>query len=262
MTTAKKKAELALWRRRERYRKGRHDHWQRIVNHDRKGDKHPRRSDINERDRWSVLLKHAREEIASLERDLAISGEAKGIDLSNNNGAVDFKKVRAAGYRFVWLKASEGTTFTDGYFAGNVKAAKKAKLKVGAYHFLSAADVNVQAKHFAAIVKKAKLGKGDMLPVIDAEKAGVTAAHVGAFVAAVERQLGFKPIIYTFPAFAHWPSTYGCGLWIAHPGVSHPTIPAPWTGYVAWQHTWTASVPGVNGGCDANITHRIEELIA
>ena len=36
-----------------------------------------------------------------------------GIDVSNHNGRIDFDKVKADGVSFVYLKASEGKSYTD-----------------------------------------------------------------------------------------------------------------------------------------------------
>lgn len=240
---------LALWRRRAAYRKARHDHWQRLVDKARKDDTHPRQRLIDKRDHWSKMLADARAHIAAL----TLAGPATGVDVSNNNGHVDFNAIRGAGYRFVWLKASEGTGFTDRFFLDNVKRAKAAGLKVGAYHFLNAAPAVEQAHLFAGLVRAAGLGKGDLLPVIDVEKAGTTPAMAGRFIDALHHELRVFPLIYTFPGFAGaWPSDFGCKLWIAHFGARRPTIPRPWKGYAAWQHSSTSRVPGVSGNCDVN----------
>ncbi|MBD5322409.1 MAG: hypothetical protein K2G27_00150 [Duncaniella sp.] len=58
-----------------------------------------------------------------------------GIDISAHNGDIDFDKVRDEGIEFVIIKATEGGTFKDRKFVDNVREARKAGLKVGAYHF-------------------------------------------------------------------------------------------------------------------------------
>jgi lysozyme len=255
------RASLRLWRRRERYRKHRHDHWQRLLDAARRNGEHPRQKLVDKRDHWSKLLAQARAKVRLREHQLGQNGAVKGIDVSNNNGHVDWRKVYAAGYRFAWCKASEGLTFTDSTFLANVKAAQAAGLQVGAYHFLTGGPVASQAAHFAQLVRAAGLGRGHLLPVVDAEKAGVTTTQVKEFVDGVHNLLGVRPVIYTFPAFAQWPSTFGCKLWIANFGVAKPTIPAPWKAYAAWQYSSTARVPGVNGNCDVNKAPSFEELI-
>ena len=58
-----------------------------------------------------------------------------GIDVSKHNGDIDFDQVRDDDYQFVYIKASEGMTYKDDAFDRNYRAARKAGLKVGAYHF-------------------------------------------------------------------------------------------------------------------------------
>ncbi len=61
--------------------------------------------------------------------------EIIGIDISAHNGDIDFHKVAADGISFVIVKATEGGTFKDRKFIDNIRKAREAGLKVGAYHF-------------------------------------------------------------------------------------------------------------------------------
>ena len=61
--------------------------------------------------------------------------EVRGIDVSAHNGEIDFPIVRDDGYEFVLIKATEGATFKDRRFISNLRRAREAGLKVGAYHF-------------------------------------------------------------------------------------------------------------------------------
>lgn len=61
--------------------------------------------------------------------------EIIGIDVSAHNGDIDFDRVKAGGIEFVIIKATEGGTFKDRRFVDNIRNARKAGLKVGAYHF-------------------------------------------------------------------------------------------------------------------------------
>lgn len=58
-----------------------------------------------------------------------------GIDISAHNGDIDFDKVKEEGIEFVIIKASEGGTFKDRKFIDNIRNARKAGIKTGAYHF-------------------------------------------------------------------------------------------------------------------------------
>ena len=170
---------------------------------------------------------------------------ARGIDVSNHQGTgIDWKAVHGAGYRFAWLKASEGRSFTDATFLRNARAAQAHGIKVGAYHFLHRGDIAAQARHFVERVRAAGLGHGDLLPVVDVETVAngpsPTPADAAAFADAVQRQLNVRPLIYTFPFFAKWPSTFGCKLWIAHFDVRKPIVPKP----VAQVHGMAAQLQG------------------
>lgn len=216
---------------------------------------------INRREkvkRREAQVSNARRVIARHSRPRVV----RGIDVSNNNGTVNFALVKGAGYEFVYLKATEGTSFKDQFFLGNVKRATAVGLKVGAYHFLRPGNADAQAAVFVGRVGAAGLGKGDLLPVVDVEAQGVTSVDVSLFIAGVERRLGVKPLIYTFPSFMAWHSTYGCPLWIANFGVAAPTVPKPWTEYAIWQHSSDASVPGVKGKCDVNVCPDLSKVIA
>ena len=60
---------------------------------------------------------------------------AKGIDVSHYNGAIDWTQVATASYRFVYAKATEGSTLIDLTYSINRQGAKAFGLRLGAYHF-------------------------------------------------------------------------------------------------------------------------------
>lgn len=59
----------------------------------------------------------------------------KGIDVSENNGAIDWQAVVDAGIEFVMVRSSYGLYSKDSMFIENVNAAQAVGLKVGAYHY-------------------------------------------------------------------------------------------------------------------------------
>src|SRR5512139_2562731 len=72
-----------------------------------------------------------------------------GIDVSYWNAGIDWPKVRAAGQRFTFIKASEGDGYLDPTFDDNWRGAKSAGLLRGAYHFFrSNVDAKKQANKF------------------------------------------------------------------------------------------------------------------
>ena len=91
-----------------------------------------------------------------------------GIDISAHNGEIDFEKVRDAGVKFVYIKATEGGTFKDRRFIENLRQAQEAGLKVGAYHFFRFDTPGyLQGLNFAASIKGRAL---DLPAVIDIEE--------------------------------------------------------------------------------------------
>ena len=191
----------------------------------------------------------------------------EGIDVSHWQGAIDWPKVAAAGKKFAIIKATDSTNYIDPKYATNHAAAKAAGMWTGAYHFAqpstTANDAVLEADYFAAHVN---LGAGDLIPALDLEVSGglsVTAlqAWVKSFLDEVTAKLGTRPMVYTSPSF--WSKYMGNShaladagyktLWVAHWGVSSPTVPANnWGGHgwTFWQYTSDGTVPGIAGRVD------------
>lgn len=65
----------------------------------------------------------------------------RGIDVSWNNGAVDWQAVANAGIEFAIIRSSYGLQSKDPLFVQNVAGAKAAGLRIGAYHYSYALTV-------------------------------------------------------------------------------------------------------------------------
>ena len=194
----------------------------------------------------------------------------EGIDVSHWQGTIDWAAVAAAGKRFVYMKASEGTSFVDRTYALNRAQAKAVGLYVGAYHFAqpdaTPGDAVAEADHFLAT---AQIAQGELLPVLDLEVAGgqsTTAlqAWVQAFMGRVYERTGVPGVIYVSPSFwktymgnTDWFALNGYRtLWVAHwTGATAPSIPAGnWggQGWTFWQYSSNGAVPGIRGRVDLN----------
>lgn len=90
----------------------------------------------------------------------------KGIDVSQYQQNIDFKKVKASGVDFVIIRAGYGkyANQKDPYFERHYKAAKAAGLKVGAYWYSYAASVE-DAKAEAQTCINAIKGKTFEYPI-------------------------------------------------------------------------------------------------
>ncbi len=197
----------------------------------------------------------------------ATASVLEGIDVSNWQGTINWTQVASAGKKFAIIKATEADNFYDAKYALNHSAAKAAGLWTGAYHFAQPSsapnDAILEADWFAA---HASLGPGDLIPALDLEATGglsvaALQAWVTAFLGEVTAKVGMRPMIYTSPNF--WKTYMGDShaladagyktLWIAHWGVSSPTVPANnWGGHgwTFWQYTSSGTVPGIVGRVD------------
>ena len=79
-----------------------------------------------------------------------------GLDVSHHQGVIDWARVTEdRRLRFVFIKATEGGDFRDRRFAENWAAAKRAGLRVGAYHFFTFCTApELQAQNFLAVVPR------------------------------------------------------------------------------------------------------------
>jgi lysozyme len=176
------------------------------------------------------------------------------IDCSNAQGSINWVAVKNAGVQGAWLKATEGVTFNDSWYATNRRRANVIGLRTGAYHFARPENNSAvaEADHFSHVIGKP--GRRDLKPVLDMEGKGDEAwAH--AFCKRVRENLGVTTIFYSYSAWIkehNFKTPVGNGLWLAnYDGLLHTvTAPKPWKRYVAHQYTDKGIVPGVRGDCD------------
>jgi GH25 family lysozyme M1 (1,4-beta-N-acetylmuramidase) len=209
-------------------------------------------------------------------------GAALGVDVASGQhaggAAVDWPQVAAAGYRFAFIKATEGSYYANPYFAADVAGAKAAGLLVAGYHFANPAYSNGTFQADYALNDAGDSSDGQTLPFIadleydpyvasdhSNECYGLTPAQmvawIRAFTTEVSRRTGQSPVIYTTADW--WDKCTGSStafradpLWIAYyPGKSGrqtPPLPAGWGSWDYWQFTSGGSVPGITGRTDVS----------
>jgi lysozyme len=202
----------------------------------------------------------------------------KLVDLSNNNPSpIHFGEIKRAGIFGVWMKVSEGVSFTDPDWKARSAAARKAGLHVGGYHFArpGRADARHEADYFCD--RLGKVGRRDLRPVLDLEDDGHISSvslHMWArtFLARVHERTGVRALTYSGPAFImarQWAETFGtgAGLWLADygpdDGADHgPHVPRPWRRCVAHQYTSRGRLPGVSGNVDLSHARSRRPILA
>ncbi len=182
----------------------------------------------------------------------------RGVDLSNHQAQVDMQQLAAQNIKFVYMKATEGSTYVDNYFAANWQNAKDAGLARGAYHFFSFDSTGEeQAKNFIDTVGDSLVG--DLFPVIDVELHGKyglnpptksdVVREVKAMSDTLEAQYGIKPIIY---AQRDLYDLYLKGDFNENPRwVRSIYFPASWENgdnWLIWQYKDQGELAGYTGG--------------
>ena len=192
------------------------------------------------------------------------AGMLTGIDVSHWQGAIDWSKVKAAGVKFAFAKATEGRKTVDARYQTNRDRAEAAGLAIGAYHFARPDHTTNDAVREADwFVDHAGLRGRNLLPVLDLEVTGglgrkALTTWVRAWLGRVQGRLGVKPVIYTYPYFwidymgnTTWFAANGYRmLWIAHYDVNSPKVPASnWdgAGWTMWQLSDCGHVSGIDG---------------
>lgn len=174
----------------------------------------------------------------------------KGIDISSNQGSVNFDYVKNTGCEVVYIKATEGLSYINPYLISSYKGAKAAGLKIGFYHFMHANDPVAEAQHFLQAISHLT---PDCKYCIDCETTeGQTTTQISARVRNFADYLisqGKEVVLYTGENFYNTyldNSVKYIPLWVASYGVTSPRI----KGWVGFQYSETGSVSGVVGNVD------------
>lgn len=181
-----------------------------------------------------------------------------GIDTASWQGKPDWVKVAAAGYKFAYVKASEGGNAAYASADPQFNGATAAGLATGLYHFANP-DISptVNAAAFARQVLRLNATGGHLPPCLDLETgSGDLTGWAKAFFNELRARTGVtRVMLYSGVSFfnAHIHEAQldsDVLLWLAHYGV-----PAGKPGYASprvtiHQYSATGSVPGIAGSCD------------
>lgn len=222
----------------------------------------------NGRDYYNQNEKSMRWSEEEIDRKVeAISQKVRGIDVSQWQADVDWKKVKESGIQFAFMRASRGKDYVDPKFVQNRAGALDAGLRIGYYHYFKPGDpTQDQINVFVNAI--GKTDDGSLRLVIDTEDAKQWApfSHeerikkIEEWCKGVEAALGKKPIIsiYGSPNFFDESLKNDArlakyDLWIANYNVGEPRVPKPWNNWTFWQYSETGRVPGINGNVDLNL---------
>ena len=202
------------------------------------------------------------------------SGYEHMLDVSEHQGSIDFKKVRASGVTSVIIRAGYGKSTVDKYFHQNIKNAQAAGLSVGIYWF-SYAGTRQQAIEEAKFCLRTISPYKISLPVFfdweyDSMRytkvrsrdkiTDMTAAFCGTITNGGRRAGYYFNLQYLNnyynPAkltqystwYAYWGSNKpGSNVW------AHAYTMAVPKQYNMWQFTSRGKIPGIKGNVDCDL---------
>ena len=195
-----------------------------------------------------------------------------GIDVSEFQDDIDWKKVKEDGVEFVYLRigrrgATTGLIYEDGKFLQNYEGVKQNGLKLGVYFFSQAKD-EAEALEEAAWVKEHLKGKQIDLPIVyDCEEViledepsrldGIEKEqHTKNTIAFLEdmKKSGYDVMVYTY---LYWADTYydmeqisKYPIWFAQYDTEVPKLDWPIS---IWQYSNQGTINGINEPTDLNI---------
>lgn len=181
-----------------------------------------------------------------------------GIDVSEWQGDINFKKVKESGVEVVYIRAGQGFSYEDSKFEENYKEARDNGLKVGVYHYVTARsveDAKLQANFFASLISKKQI---DCKLAMDFESFGnLSNSQINqialAYLRELEKLTKKEVIVYsnTYAASYKFNSSVAeYPLWVAQYGVNEPQDNGHWKNWEGYQYSSTGRVSGISGNVD------------
>lgn len=200
--------------------------------------------------------------LGAAEADAATT--VKGMDVSHYQGTINWTAAYNNGARFAYVKATEGTTYTDPNFSANYNGSYKAGMIRGAYHFAhpNSSSGTTQADYFIAHGGGWSADGKTMPPALDIEYApsgnecyGLSHSAMVSWIRAFSNEMKARenkyPMIYT--TFDWWNTCTGNSsafaatnpFWLAIYRSTPPTsIPAGTATWTIWQNADAGVFPG------------------
>ncbi len=199
---------------------------------------------------------------------------AQGMDVNSAQGSVDWQAAYNNGARFAYVKATEGTTYTNPSFAQQYNGSYNIGMIRGAYHFAhpDSSTGTVQADYFLAH-GGGWSGDGRTLPpALDlqnnpsgAQCYGLSAAAMVNWIKAFSDEVHLKTVKYQMitTSFAWWnactanSSAFAATnpFWLdSYTGTPPSSIPAGTATWTMWQSATSGLFPGGQDQFNGNWT--------
>lgn len=180
----------------------------------------------------------------------------RGIDVSKYQGTINWAKVaKDSTIKFVYIKATEGTSIQDPNYRTNITKARKAGLLVGSYHLYSSKTTAYQ--QMGNIRKVIKKSEQDLVPVLDIEghhSGRLYMERVDKLLELMESEYGVKPIIYTSERL--YKTHFATKKYARYKIFIANYRGYPTTRFTLWQYTERGHCSGISGYVDFSRLHR------
>ncbi|KAK4496308.1 hypothetical protein PRZ48_012288 [Zasmidium cellare] len=177
-------------------------------------------------------------------RDIEKRATVYGFDISHYQSSVDFNAAyNSGGLRFVYIKATEGTTYKDPSFSSHYTGATNAGFIRGGYHFASGTGDGSQEANYFLANGGGWSNDGRTLPgMLDLEGDCISVSWIQTFSNTYHAKTGRYPVLYSSPSW--WSSCTGNSnafvntnpLWMACYRSSPCTPQGGWPYYTIWQN--------------------------
>lgn len=184
-----------------------------------------------------------------------------GIDVSHHQGIIDWQRVaQDSCVKFVYIKATEGSTIVDSNYLRNAEGAKKAGIPFGSYHYLtSQSSIKDQFRNYYGVVNRKHQ---DIIPMIDIEEEGVRRwskqeilDSLAYMIRLIEQHYHCSPMIYAYTKFYNEnlaPRFNNYHLFLARYNVREPVVNNAGRHNI-WQHSDQGVVDGIETLVDLNV---------
>ncbi len=186
---------------------------------------------------------------------------ARGIDVSEHQGVIDWNKVKSSGkVDFAILRAGYGkeSSQVDKQFERNYSECKRLNIPVGAYWYTYATTAD-EAKQEASVCLRTLAGKSFEYPVafdIEEQASLANASELcEAFCSELEKN-GYYTAIYSFKSafesnISDIKEKYD--TFLSHVGVEQTDYSGD---YGLWQYSWTGRIDGISGDVDLDYAYK------